>query len=544
MSEDDEFVQDIDNETETTSRTIFDVLDCVEDDEDDEQYFEDDSGSQESCGYTSDNSSNDNLSSNSEDEGTNREFSQPVTFVTYSDESQSSIIVGGEPQLDASNDGATEERSVVEQPEELKNVDLPSGWKEIYHESGVPIYLHVETNVCSLSRPYFLGAGSTKSHILPETAIPCLFYRTAMNLEEEEPPPSEPSTSNNPESDNESESTKKTNTEPTIIQRPKQEKIFNYCKRLLRFKKIKYLKFRSWDVRRSYLRTLRNERNRQKRPFTDKLLTFPIIKKNEEGKVISSKKWTINPRGKSYVAILHEYLQQSLKAQPVYKFSEVDNARTPYAATVIVNGDEYGTGVGMSKKEAKLEAAKATLLVLLPKMKKSITKICEKYKKSVDHVSIDEDELNVASVFDDIEITDPRITLLSKQTTEPTPYELLTKCMQRKCDSAEDVKVDYKIESNECTMTLGEHTVTVQCSNKRDGKQQAAQALLQAMHPYINNWGSLLRLYCNRTTDHYQFGPRNNSDEGDAEETKHRPPNVALLGTLRDRMLKIQNQDL
>lgn len=33
------------------------------------------------------------------------------------------------------------------------------------------------------------------------------------------------------------------------------------------------------------------------------------------------------------------------------------------------------------------------------------------------------------------------------------------------------------------------------CKNKREGKQQAAQAILQMMHPHIRTWGSLLRLY-------------------------------------------------
>lgn len=30
----------------------------------------------------------------------------------------------------------------------------------------------------------------------------------------------------------------------------------------------------------------------------------------------------MNPSGKSYIAILHEYLQQSLKLQPVYEYKE------------------------------------------------------------------------------------------------------------------------------------------------------------------------------------------------------------------------------
>lgn len=505
------------DEGNDSERTFFNVIDSVEDQYDD---TDDDAlshiSSDDHSSFTSRRDKYQEIFSDS-DGGKPNDY----TFYDYTE--QSCI----EQEISVEHDEDVKECSVVEQPENLNEKSpLPEGWKEIYHESGIPLYIHIETNVCSLSRPYFLGTGSTKSHMLPETAIPCMYYRS----------------SNDPQFLTEENSNDDDLKEQDPTARPKQTKIYNYSKRLYKFKKIKYLKFRSWDVRRSYLRTLRNERNRRKRPYSDKLITFPIVKKNEDGKIISSKKWIINPRGKSYVAILHEYLQQSLKTQPVYTFSEVDNARTPYAATVIVNGDEYGSGVGMSKKEAKLEAAKATLLVLLPKMKKSIIKVCERQKKpNAEHSPSEEEEQNIASVFDDIEITDPRVTKLSKKTTEPTPYELLMKCIQRKCDS-QNIQIDHKVESNECTMSLGEHTVTVQCTNKRDGKQQAAQALLQALHPYINNWGSLLRLYCNRTTDHYQFGPRSTNEEADIEETKHRSPNTNLLNTLRDRMIRLEKR--
>ena len=40
--------------------------------------------------------------------------------------------------------------------------------------------------------------------------------------------------------------------------------------------------------------------------------------------------------------------------------------------------------------------------------------------------------------------------------------------------------------------------VAVICKNKKDGKQLAAAKLLQQLHPHINNWGSLLRMYGNR----------------------------------------------
>lgn len=513
---------------EVPEQTFFNVIDSIEDQFDDSEDEESLHSSSEHSSIASEQVKLDDVFTDSDEEAQKEYKDKRINaYYTYTDEQ--SCIVEQECTEIAEPGEETNECYVIEQPEDLNEKGpLPEGWKEIFHESGIPLYIHIETNVCSLSRPYFLGTGSTKSHLLPETAIPCLYNK---NVE-------------NPEwlCEENSDDANESNQSDTVV-RPKQAKIYNYCKRLFKFKKIKYLKFRSWDVRRSYLRTLRNERNRRKRPFSDKLITFPIVKKNEEGKIISSKKWIINPRGKSYVAILHEYLQQSLKTQPVYTFSEVDNARTPYAATVIVNGDEYGSGVGMSKREAKLEAAKATLLVLLPKMKKSIMKVCEKQKKTTaERSESEEEEQNIASVFDDIEITDPRVSKLSKKTTEPTPYELLMKCVQRKSDS-QKVQINYNTESNEYTMTLGEHSVTVQCTNKRDGKQQAAQALLQTLHPYINNWGSLLRLYCNRTTDHYQFGPRNTTEDADIEETKHRSPNVSLLNTLRERMLKLQEKD-
>lgn len=51
-------------------------------------------------------------------------------------------------------------------------------------------------------------------------------------------------------------------------------------------------------------------------------------------------------------------------------FSE--NAATPYAATVTINTMQYGVGYGTSKKQAKSEAARATLEILIPEMREKI----------------------------------------------------------------------------------------------------------------------------------------------------------------------------
>lgn len=39
---------------------------------------------------------------------------------------------------------------------------LPVDWMMVRHYSGMPIYMHRPTRVCTLSKPYFLGKGNTR----------------------------------------------------------------------------------------------------------------------------------------------------------------------------------------------------------------------------------------------------------------------------------------------------------------------------------------------------------------------------------------------
>lgn len=39
---------------------------------------------------------------------------------------------------------------------------LPEGWIQVTHNSGMPLYLHKTSRVCTLSKPYFLGPGSVR----------------------------------------------------------------------------------------------------------------------------------------------------------------------------------------------------------------------------------------------------------------------------------------------------------------------------------------------------------------------------------------------
>lgn len=192
----------------------------------------------------------------------------------------------------------------------------------------------------------------------------------------------------------------------------------------------------------------------------------------------------MNPNGKSYICILHEYVQHALKKQPTYEFKELENAATPYAATVSINNLKYGTGFGTSKKQAKSEAARETLEILIPEMRDKIS--AEKSTPNNSNAQTYKD----LSVFDEIRIEDPRVTEFCNKTTEPTPHAILTTCLQRNFGLG-DIKIDYQVNTgrhklNEFTMTVGKHKKTVICRNKREGKQIASQAILQVRFIYFH----------------------------------------------------------
>jgi len=43
---------------------------------------------------------------------------------------------------------------------------LPEGWICVTHNSGMPVYLHRASRVCTATKPYFLGTGSLRVRVL------------------------------------------------------------------------------------------------------------------------------------------------------------------------------------------------------------------------------------------------------------------------------------------------------------------------------------------------------------------------------------------
>ncbi|XP_054280842.1 microprocessor complex subunit DGCR8-like [Macrosteles quadrilineatus] len=444
---------------------------------------------------------------------------------------------------------------------------LPEGWIKIVHSSGMPVYLEQKTRVCTMTRPYYLGPGSTRNHKIPLSAIPCLQYRRA--LEEEKKIKEEKEAHLKVEEENkqkEEKGDKENNIEQTQ-NKPQEIQLFTakietseeneakqslealdlreYCKNLFIFKTTTTMPFKSWADRRKYARMTKDLKKRQRPtlPGGTKLLKFPT--QNMDGTNSRSKgEWIINPNGKSYVCILHEYVQHALKKHPKYQFKELQNPATPYSATVFIDDMQYSVGVGASKKQAKVEAAKAALEVLIPEMKDKIERDGQFGMRSG---IAQRSQSNDVSIFDEIRVEDPRVAEFCAKTTEPPPYAILLTCLSRNLGLGE-VKSHYEMNSkkhkeDEYTMTVGEHKATVVCKNKRDGKQRAAQAILQLLHPNIKHWGSLLRMYGNKSIKSVKEKKQEEQEITRLQsKASLNQPNFAILEKLRSEMLKLKEK--
>ncbi|CAD6206786.1 GSCOCG00010068001-RA-CDS [Cotesia congregata] len=439
---------------------------------------------------------------------------------------------------------------------------LPEGWVQVTHNSGMPLYLHKQSRVCTLAKPYFLGPGSVRKHEVPVSAVPCLQYRRALEEENEE---------KRKETERESSGIGASNLPSARIETIQEnlanhsldsERLRNYCQNIFRFKKIKVMRFQSWSARRKFTKNKKNRKQleRPTLPGGTKLITFPIGTGTGSGSGSSGagddssnqrppKHWIMNPSGKSFVCILHEYVQHALKKQPTYKFKELENAATPYSAIVCINDMEYGVGFGSSKKQAKADAARKTLEILIPQMRdKILGEMATDSSTNAERIKASRGDTDAdLSFFDDISITDPRVAEFCAKTTEPSPHAILVTCLQRNFGLG-DVQINYSVntlkhQQNEFTMKVGKHEAKVVCRNKKEGKQQAAQAILKLLHPSIPSWGSLLRLYGSRSVKSFKEKKQQEQEitllQGKAAVNQ---PNHAILNKLRHEMKKLSEQ--
>jgi len=461
---------------------------------------------------------------------------------------------------------------------------LPEGWVQVTHACGMPLYLNRQTRVCTLSRPYYISEASARKHDIPISAIPCMAYRRRKEAVEKQikehnqakckPAPDESGNQTemtvteqvslkcpfggaggaNPQ--DEFQMNKKvvvsiqTNDEKLKESILAPEQVHEYCKKLFDFDVIKVKKFKTWGDRKKFVKRAK-QKSTSKFPENAKMLK--IQTKTQKG---LNKELNINMTNKTALSILYEYASQVHKSNPRFEIQEKENPKDPFHAVCYINDKCCGKGSGNSKKTAKNNAAEAALAVLIPDYKGEAS---DSQKNSDD----------TTTFFDDFPVEHSHIYMHSQKLGSPLPYDVLLTCLKynfavnmarnQKQFIEEEIK---PIKYRNCLyrMKLAQYEVEVNCTKKKEGRQLAAQKILQQMHPHINTWGSLLRLYGSKMTESYLNGnpvvldndstahkkakssvkppeTGSNTNTGDSQNAK---PNKELLEKLKEEMRKIK----
>lgn len=448
---------------------------------------------------------------------------------------------------------------------------LPEGWIVVTHNSGMPVYLHKHSRVCTMAKPYFLGSGSARKHEIPISAIPCFQYRRELIKEKEsmenkvdfdttaitaDEPLLDLDLEIQEQSTNavQSNSTKVQKLPPAKVESVQESQkehslepmaVREYCGKLFEFQTLTVRRFKTWAGRRKHQKLMK-QAQRPSLPESTKLITCPLPPtpdKVQAGGAVGNgikREFIMNPSGKSYVCILHEYVQHAMRMQPRYVFKELENASTPYGATVVINDMEYGSGLGSSKKQAKSEAARVSLEILIPQLKQN-------EKNSKGGQELHQQQQQDVAFFDEVRVEDPRVSDLCAKAGQPSPYQILLECLKRNYGMG-DTQIKFEMQNlkhqkNEFKMMVGKHSASVVCKNKRDGKQRASQAILQALHPHITSWGSLLRLYgkgsCKTLKEKKEEEQRITELQSKACANR---PNISILNKLKEEMEKLRDK--
>lgn len=64
---------------------------------------------------------------------------------------------------------------------------LPSGWEVSFHQSGLPIYFHVASNVATFAKPFKVKPNRLEKVNPPISAVPCLAQKSRSHRDADEP---------------------------------------------------------------------------------------------------------------------------------------------------------------------------------------------------------------------------------------------------------------------------------------------------------------------------------------------------------------------
>lgn len=455
---------------------------------------------------------------------------------------------------------------------------LPEGWIQVTHSSGIPLYLHRSSRVCTLSRPYYINEYSARKHDIPIGSIPCMAYKKRKEAVESQMKEhklakqqaaanaskcpfsvegvvaNENGESNVVEDGNGcsnkgADISKKvvvsiqTNEDKSKENLLSPEELTAYCKLLFEFDTVRIKKFKTWGDRKTFIKKAKLKYP-SKIPENAKMLK--IQTKTQKG---INRELNINMTNKTTLSILYEYASQVHKSNPRFEIIEKENPKDPFQAICYIADKISGKGIGNSKKMAKNAAAEAALSVLVPGFKDQVS------------TDVKKDNEDVASFFDVYPVEHSHIYIQSQKLGSPLPYDILLTCL--KYNYAINMSRNHKqfieetitpIKYRNCLyrMKLGQYDVEVNCTKKKEGRQLAAQKILQLMHEHITNWGSMLRLYSTKMSEAYLHNDFDESGElktekkaisekKPAEDSSHAAkPNKKLIEKLKEEMRKLK----
>ncbi|GAV09505.1 hypothetical protein RvY_19037 [Ramazzottius varieornatus] len=444
---------------------------------------------------------------------------------------------------------------------------LPEGWLKVIHQSGIPIYFHKESRICTLSRPYGLGKASLRGHRIPISAIPCLDYQRAkeegamkVKAATDARPADEVPGATLEGADVDVFKSAKVLTADEHIQKSllSAAEVRQYCSKVFDFQSKIVRRFSSWKVGRGRQRlmkkikheeTTQNQINRRTKTKTDMeednkampstmlknatIVTFERADKDGKMKVFHIN----NPTTKTSVSLLTEFVQHAKKTKPDWNFMDVPDVNAPYQCVVSVEGKEEGRGMGGSKKAAKAAAAATAIVKLAPEFKKVLE----------GEAMLENDE----DIFRDIAIEDQRVNDITHKAGIAQPYQLLNLALTRR-QGSQHQKVDFKTEvgksgakKNDYHMRAvagdREYSAMIVSPERHIAKQMCAQKILQEMHPDLKYYGQLLELYGESHQRNIRKKKATQRSITDLQaKGKWGEPNWELLDKLKEEMRKIK----
>ncbi|CAN7938561.1 unnamed protein product [Ixodes hexagonus] len=474
---------------------------------------------------------------------------------------------------------------------------LPEGWIQVTHNSGMPVYLHKQSRVCTLSKPYFLGPGSTRKHEVPISAIPCLHYRREKEKEENcliangtpEGAEARPSTRrdmstpvsvggpaptpssatpmlvpDNEQADSQSASNNAqfllTSVDamlPTASQCNETLKMSTQCTALLNAHQRRF----------AVTKTSTGFTSRSNQRRSEVLHEEPNglrVKSSRNALLVDANSLCASPTratNKQLTPTNRQHVHHSRKNKTKALPGQLSGFRSHHCTA-----DAIGNLV------LALEEAQATrkLMKVCTVRFWTYTKLLTVYltQQSFTNSQLLKFQAGLASgsltymylrfntdpafsvllqFFDEIKVEDPRVNELCAKTGQLSPYQILLECLKRNYGMGDtEIKQEMKNmkhQRSEFIMSVGKHSASVICRSKRDGKQRASQAILQALHPHITSWGSLLRLYgkgsCKTLKEKKEEEQRITKLQSKASANR---PNLCILNKLKEEMAKLKER--